>query len=288
MGQMGAPEGMGDMGTMQPPMGMQPPEGMGAMGTMQPEGMRPAGMRPVGEAWKPPKPTLNMVLVKGGTFNQGRKGGSKYEGPPIKGVKVATFWLDAAEVDRAAYARYLAGPGKDVRSPWKTRQPEAKAGQLPVVLVTWQEAGQYCKALGKRLPTEAEWEYAARGETHDKLYPWGDKFDASRVVSSVLKPGSLQAVQSGKAVGGFYHLSGNAWEWVATQYKPYPGSRAGKAVGTQYVIRGGGVDARKPGMLTATYRVFNYGHKNPRSGKLAIYRYLGFRCAFDQKSEESK
>jgi formylglycine-generating enzyme required for sulfatase activity len=72
---------------------------------------------------------------------------------------------------------------------------------------------------------------------------------------------------------------GNAWEWVSTRYQPYPGSRAGRAYGTQYVIRGGGADTRKPERLTATWRVFNYGHRNPKTKKLAVYRYLGFRCA---------
>jgi len=149
--------------------------------------------------------------------------------------------------------------------------------------VTWKEADAYCKALGKGLPTEKQWEYAARGPGHKTLYPWGDKFDASRVVSSVAKPSPLQPVRSGAAIGGLYHLSGNAWEWVADQYKPYPRSKAQEAVGTQFVIRGGGAESRKPKELTATWREFNYAHQNPKTKKLAVYEYLGFRCARSPK-----
>jgi len=269
------------------PAGMRPmgtdPAGMRPMGT-DPAGMRPMGTDPAGMAPTPPRPTVDptrgMVLVKGGTFTMGRTGGDKKEGPPQKGVKVADFHLDVAEVSRADYARYLAGPGKAARSPWgAARTPPKLTGKLPVTAVTWKEARAYCAALGKRLPAEKEWEYAAHGSSHRTLYPWGDKFDASRVVSSVLRPSELQAVRSGEAIGGFYHLSGNAWEWVADQYKPYPGSKAHKAVGRQFVIRGGGAESRKPRELTATWREFNFAHQNPKSKKLAVYRYLGFRCA---------
>jgi sulfatase modifying factor 1 len=245
--------------------------------------MEPSGMRPT-----PPRPTANptkgMVLVKGGSFTMGRKGGNKKEAPPQKGIKVADFYLDATEVSQGDYARYLAGAGKAARSLWgKTRQPKKLSRRLPVTSVTWKEAKAYCASLGKRLPAEKEWEYAARGAKHKTLYPWGDKFDATQVVSSVLKPSELKAVRSGAAIGGFYHLSGNAWEWVADQYKPYPGSKAHKAFGTQFVIRGGGAESKKPKELTATWREFNFAHENPKSKKLAVYKYLGFRCARDVK-----
>jgi serine/threonine protein kinase/formylglycine-generating enzyme required for sulfatase activity len=262
------------------PVGMRP-AGMDPAG-MDPVGMDPAGMRPAGMRLAPPRPKANptqgMVLVKGGTFTMGRAGGNNKAGPPQKGVKVDDFYLDAAEVSNADYARYLAGAG--VRSPWgKARVPKKSTEQLPVTLVTWKEAKAYCESLGKRLPTEKEWEYAARGPEHS-LYPWGDKFDASRVVSSVLKPSKLKPVRSGVAIGGFFHLSGNAWEWVADQYKLYPGSKAEKeASGTQFVIRGGGAESRKPQELTATWREHNFAHTNPKTKKLAVYKYLGFRCA---------
>jgi formylglycine-generating enzyme required for sulfatase activity len=237
---------------------------------------------------RPRKAQVPMVRFEGGTFTQGRKEGHKYESPPKKGVKVEGFLLDAVEVSRGRYAAYLARAGAAVRSPWgKSRTPPAGTADLPVTGVTWKEATAFCAAGSKRLPTETEWEYAARGPSHDKLYPWGDRFDPERVVSSVRKPGKLQPVRSGQPTGGVYHLVGNAWEWVSTRYEPYPGSRAGRAFGTQYVIRGGGADTRKPERLTATYRVFNYGHRNPRTKKLATYKYLGFRCARDlQQGEE--
>jgi len=280
------PSGMGMSGME--PSGMEPsgmePSGMEPSG-MRPPGMRPPGMRPPGVQPRPKAdPFARMVLVKGGTFTMGRAGGNKKEGPPQKGVKVDDFYLDATEVSNADYARYLAGAGKTARSPWgEARVPKKTTEQLPVTGVTWKEAQAYCKALGKGLPTEKQWEYAARGPQHKTLYPWGDKFDAKRVVSSVAKPTLLQPVRSGAALGGLFHLSGNAWEWVADQYKPYPGSKAPKAFGTQYVIRGGGAESKKAVELTATWREFNYAHKNPKSKKLAVYRFLGFRCARSPK-----
>ena len=232
---------------------------------------------------QPPRPETppGMVLVRGGSFTQGRASGHKYETPEVKDVKVDDFYLDETEVSREAYAAYLSGAGKEARSPFKeARTPPEGTGALPVTEITWEEADAYCKAVGKRLPAEAEWEYAARGESHDKLYPWGDTFDAAKVVSSVKSPAKLQPVRSGQAHGGFYHLLGNVWEWVSTQAKPYPGNKDFRGVfGTQYVIRGGGGDSKGPHELTATYRLFNYGHLNPRTKKLATYEWLGFRCA---------
>jgi serine/threonine protein kinase/formylglycine-generating enzyme required for sulfatase activity len=288
------PMGMDPMGMrpsgMRPsgmePSGMEPsgmePSGMDPMG-MDPMGMDPPGMRPVTPRPKA-DPFEGMVLVKGGAFTMGRAGGNKKEGPPQKGVKVDDFYLDATEVSNADYVRYLAGVGKEARSPWGEARVVKKATEnLPVTGMTWKEADAYCKALGKGLPTEKQWEYAARGSGHKTLYPWGDKFDATRVVCSVAKPTPLQPVRSGASIGGLFHLSGNAWEWVADQYEPYPGSKAHKAVGTQFVIRGGGAESRKPKELTATWREFNYAHKNPKSKKLSVYRYLGFRCARSPK-----
>ncbi len=268
--------------------GMRPAQGM-RQRAMAPSAVVPPAMRPGGRvvAERPaplrPGPRSSpgeMLLIKGGTFTMGRKGGSDREGPPQEGVKVEDFLLDVAEVSCGDYARYLAGPGKGARSPWDgSRRPKESQRSLPVTQVTWREAKAYCEALGKRLPTEKEWEYAARGPSHKRLYPWGDRFDASKVVSSVLRPAELEPVRAGSPVGGLYHMLGNAWEWVADRYRPYPGSKAKRAFGTQYVIRGGGAESKRPKELTATWREFNYGHRNPRTKKLAVYRFLGFRCA---------
>ncbi len=266
--------------SMDRPAAMRP---MDRPAAMRETGPRAGGMRAQPERPRErPRPRWRktMVLFKAGTFTQGRTGGTKYETPPIKNVKVGGFYLDSTEVSRADYAAYLAGAGKGARSPWGTaRVPPKGTGTLPVTNVTWQEAGAYCKALHKRLPTEAEWEYAARGPSHDQLYPWGNTFDPKKVVSSTARPSELQPVHSGQAYGGLYHMIGNAWEWVSTRYKPYPGSKAVAAFGIQYVIRGGGAGSRKVKELNATYRVFNYGHRNPKTKKLAVYKFLGFRCA---------
>lgn len=140
------------------------------------------------------------------------------------------YWIDRYEVSNAAFAQFVAAGGYDNRTHWsepgwrwlqvtraETALPRECVEPLPNrprVCVTWFEAEAYASWRGARLPTEAEWEYAARGPD-SLIYPWGDDFDGGRanvVESSGLTP--IDSYPSGQSWVGAYNLSGNAMEWV--------------------------------------------------------------------------
>jgi serine/threonine-protein kinase len=237
--------------------------------------------RPRSENVRPPG-AEGMVFIRGGKLMMGRnKGGRKYDRPAHE-VFVADFYLDVTEVSNADYARYLKTKGRGTRPPWPGGAFPKGKERLPVTGVTWREADAYCRSVkGRRLPHEREWEYAARGGAgRTALYPWGSDFSADECVCSVESPQKLQPVESGSPRGAVHHLIGNAWEWTNTAYEPYPGSSAAPSTKTVFIIRGGGAESKNPEELTATYRAFDYPHRNEK-GELATYPTLGFRCAMD-------
>ncbi|MDW8297832.1 MAG: SUMF1/EgtB/PvdO family nonheme iron enzyme [Anaerolineae bacterium] len=155
--------------------------------------------------------------------------------------------------------------------------------QRPVAYVTWYGADAYCKFIGRRLPTEAEWEYAAR-RPDGRLYPWGNAWDATRARTSRPQnmggPEPVNAFPSGVSADGIYNLAGNVSEWVQDWYSPtYYGEQAanpgvidpkGPPAGTLKVHRGGSWDA-----LPLFARTVHRGDQDPLSPQL----YIGFRCA---------
>ncbi|MFZ5874888.1 MAG: SUMF1/EgtB/PvdO family nonheme iron enzyme [Nitrospirota bacterium] len=199
------------------------------------------------------------------------------------------IWLDRYAIDREEVnvAKYLR---------WLREQPDPRAAQLsevdpaaadrPMVGVTWHEADRYCRALGNRLPTEAEWEKAARGGD-GRLFPWGDDPpDARRAVfgQGAAGLGALAAVQSlaaGASPYGVLHMAGNAAEWVADwsgidEYAVMPERNPkGPERGRYKVVRGGSWRS-EPVMLRAATR----SAADPATRRDTI----GFRCASDPSS----
>jgi len=159
---------------------------------------------------------VEMVLVEGGCFNMGSDIGALLEGPVHK-VCLSSFKIEKHEVTQ-----------KFFQSVMKTNPSRFVSADLPVESVTWQEANKYCEKTGKRLPTEAEWEFAARGGTTTEYY-WGEKFDSSRgnfcdvncdmnIRVEDASDGYKYTAPVGKFPPnplGLYDMSGNVAEWVA-------------------------------------------------------------------------
>lgn len=216
-----------------------------------------------------------MVLVAGGAFVMGAGDGLPDEGPPHR-VEVPAFYIDVHEVTCARYAAFLRATGHAPPADWAG--PDAPAGRenLPITNVTWFDAMRYAMWAGKRLPTEAEWEKAARG-TDGRRFPWGNVDDPARRVIERDDRKKLEPVDSrplGASPYGALHMAGNAYEWTADWYTPYPTSTHNSVqFGKKYkVFRGGGAEyyygLSNRANTTARYRAFAYG----------AHDYIGFRC----------
>jgi iron(II)-dependent oxidoreductase len=236
-----------------------------------------------------------MVTIPGGTFTMGRDDGPDDE-KPVHWVSVKTFLLDKTPVTNREFAAFLnAGDGKtreqeyrlydwddgDARIHRVENKFQADDGfeNHPVVEASWFGARNYCTWAGKRLPTEAEWEFAARGK-EGRTYPWGnEKPDATRARfgagwGMTIPAGSLPR---GTTPEGVLDMAGNTHEWVSSLYRKYP-YRADDGRETPddmaaRATRGGGHDD-SPKYLRATYRG-EFVSRNPRAG----HRNIGFRCA---------
>jgi serine/threonine-protein kinase len=216
-----------------------------------------------------------MVFVPGGIFNMGRDGGDEFESPAYT-MSVKPFFIDRTEVTNEEYQRFVSGT--DHRAPihWVDGKfPEGQA-KLPVVNVSWDDAKAYAEWANKRLPTEAEWEFAARG-SDGRVYPWGAAWGQGYANSGREKGGSLVEVgryPAGASPFGALDMCGNVWEWTAGDYRDYPGRKTPSPLAGAglKVIRGGAYDV-SPKRATTTYR-----------GAISPDRTLdktGFRCARD-------
>ena len=158
------------------------------------------------------------VRIPAGWFLMGEEGGRKSNQPQRK-VYLDEFEIQGYEVTRRDFARFVASTG--YQSPgWRLGASEEY--DLPVVGVLWEDADAYCHWLGMRLPTEAEWEKAARG-TDGRRYPWGNVWDEGNANTLEKGIGGLLPVGSfpdGVSPYGLVDMSGNAAEWVADYFDP--------------------------------------------------------------------
>jgi formylglycine-generating enzyme required for sulfatase activity len=182
-----------------------------------------------------------MVYVPAGKFLMGRVDGREHEKPQHEVVIAAPFWFDLTPVTNAMYAEFIREGGYTIDEYWtkmglkwlrrtRTNGPSDDSGftnpQQPRVGVTWFEADAYCRWRGGRLPTEAEWEWAARGP-ENRIYPWGNKFEPDYVIYTGNSAGKSATVAknirtAGASWVGALDMSGNVWEWLSTLYRPYP------------------------------------------------------------------
>jgi formylglycine-generating enzyme required for sulfatase activity len=193
-----------------------------------------------------------MVQVPAGEFTMGNDASEMDLAKPAHTVYLDTFSIDKYEVTNAQYQRCV-DAGKcspPAKSESKTRlwyYGAPKYNNYPVIYVSWDDAQKYCAWAGKRLPTEAEWEKAARG-TDGRIYPWGNTFDARNLNSSEGGKGDTTAVGAYPAdvsPYGALDMAGNVSEWVADRYDEnyYANSPRnnppGPSAGQGHVQRGG-------------------------------------------------
>jgi formylglycine-generating enzyme required for sulfatase activity len=158
-----------------------------------------------------------MVTVPAGWFVMGQDDGRR-SNEPQRRVYLDAFAIDRTEVTNAAFAKFVAATGHQTAG-WHAAAFEEPA-DAPVVGVLWREADAYCRWSGKRLPTEAEWEKAARG-SDGRRYPWGNVWDPSRANTAESGQGGVLPVGSfpaGASPYGALDMAGNAAEWVADYF----------------------------------------------------------------------
>jgi formylglycine-generating enzyme required for sulfatase activity len=228
----------------------------------------------------PPPPrsedAAEMVRVPAGEFWMGSDDGIDREKPRHR-VYLDAYAIDKYEMTNALYKRFMDATSRAAPLYWNDAKWNGTT--QPVVGVSWHDADAYCKWAGKRLPTEAEWEKAARG-TDGRKYPWGDQWDASRANSDESKLGKTVPVgsyPSGISPYGAHDMAGNVWEWVVdwfdeNYYKKTPERNPpGPPSGERRVLRGGSWNGTAIG-LRAALRSFN-------SPDRPSYLFIGFRCA---------
>ncbi|MBI4672367.1 MAG: formylglycine-generating enzyme family protein [Chloroflexi bacterium] len=226
-----------------------------------------------------PKPSIDtpMLDIPAGSFQMGSDAGTADSKPPHK-VDVAAFMLDQLEVTNGDFKKFVDATGyktdaeKEDQKAW-TAYVEGKENH-PAVKISWNDANEFCKWVGKRLPTEAEWEYAARG-AKNLGFPYGNDFDPKKQngkESGLRGTAVVGSYPAGASPFGVLDMAGNVWEWTSTKAEHYPGNTTdSKLYGdNNYILRGGGwFDAEN--FLTAYYR--NSGVPTTANDD------LGFRCA---------
>jgi len=239
-----------------------------------------------------PQPTLappeEMVFVPGGEFKLGRDGGNPAEAPAHR-VIVKSFFLDRTEVTNAQYQKFIDETNHLAPRAWRGGLYPLGQADLPVTDVTWEDARDYAKWAGKRLPTEEEWEFATRGERGWR-YSWGNAWSPEKANAGRRnnRPTPVGQYPQGAPLGVF-DLIGNVWEWTSSDCAPYPQGR-GQPCRLDYtnlkIMRGGAYDS-KPGNATATFR-YPYPATRGDWGKYsreADYKRVGFRCAKDLSAQ---
>jgi formylglycine-generating enzyme required for sulfatase activity len=256
-----------------------------------------------------------FARVPAGEYGMGAEDGDEDE-RPVRRVQLDAFHLSTHAVTNDQYVEFVRATGHPppgvrdlprIVTPaheasfreiaagyaWRGGEPPRERGRHPVTLIGYSDAVAYCvwlsTQLGRavRLPTEAEWECAARGGLEGRRYPWGDDIDPSR--ANFLPDPGLKRHRGTRPVGCYapnrlelYDMSGNVWEWVADWYRPDAyrvsgtSNPRGPAEGALRLLRGGSWVTHDVAQLRCAHR-----HKVPAD----TYAYsIGFRVAYSEES----
>lgn len=256
----------------------------------------PEGFLP-GEAWQRPMDQAEMSYVPPGEFTMGADESDPDAVPeelPAHQVSLSGFWIDQTEITNRQYQQCVdAGVCRVSRY---SSNSVYNGDDFPVVGVTQQDAGNFCVWVGGRLPTEAEWEFAARGP-QGLRYPWGNDFDGTLInfcdfqcsepwADALLDDGyresaPVNSFPGGASWVGAVDMAGNVWEWVSDWYAPYSSDRqdnpTGPFEGRTAIIRGGCWASPAWGVRTS-YRI------DGGSEIVSSVRHpnIGFRCVIPE------
>lgn len=223
-----------------------------------------------------------MVLIPAGEFVLGTDKKDHFGYFPARKMNLSAYWIDKYEVTNLEFMDFTIETGyvgEDIQGKnWRLFFSSANKAHYPAIL-TWRDAEAYCKYKGKRLPTETEWEKAARG-TEGFVYPWGNEWEDRR--SNTYESGFHEPIAIGKfddvSPFGVHDMLGNVQEWTSSEYKPYKGNPKvdPNAVPGMRVVRGLG--SRHMGKRASLFERSAF----PPS---AMYDF-GCRCAKDATPEE--
>ena len=240
-------------------------------------------------------PPSGMVLISPGEFIMGSDKvdtegmGSEFgtvkpfylDEHPIRKVYLDAYYIDIYEVSNVLYKEFVDATGSNPLQNWLEGVIPQGRENIPVTFVNWYDAERYCRWRDKRLPSETEWEKAARG-TDGREYPWGNDFDPSKANTGDTGIGDLTFVgefEAGKSPYGVHDMSGNVWEWTSDWYKPYPGSEyMSPDFGEKFkVVRGSSWGGMGHYAIPYFYRTAYRFYISPEAG----YPDAGFRCVKD-------
>lgn len=252
-----------------------------------------------------PKDGMTQIQIPSGTFFMG--GMDIYrenDEQPVREVFIDSFWMDQVEVTNGMYELCIRAGVCRLPKEFRSDNRENYFGNpefrdYPVVNIAWYDANAYCQWAGRRLPTEAEWERAARGDDK-RNYPWGDEFPNDYNSNSLNIVGDTTRVGSyaeGASPYGILDMAGNVWEWVADYYKPNyyaiaplenpQGPTKDEARSDLRVIRGGSFQEDGIFLRLANRSFLEGPDPSALPDDIAYYgkssNRIGFRCAEDDR-----
>ena len=262
------------------------------------------------EGLLPTKQWLHLeqqISIPAGPFSMGTNSlKSDVQNRPEHVVDLPAYSIDKFLVTNSQYARYVAQTGHRVPLNWSDGRFPSEKVMHPVTMVSWFDAKGYCGWMGKRLPTEAEWEKAARGDD-GRRWPWGNVMDTKRL-NTYYNVGSTTAVDTyanGVSPYGVYDMSGNVIQWIEDDFNPYPKSEASDSVfkGKKQVVSDDINDRKKKvAKFIETedkYKVMRGGSWKGDPFSTSSYHrgyswphmasdFYGFRCAKDAEPKKTE